>query len=54
MDRGTWWATVHGVIRVDLATKQQQLSHSLRISELCPRGQKNLAIHAKSTKDSVV
>ena len=27
-DRGTWWATVHGVTKVghDLATKQQQLS----------------------------
>ena len=26
MDRGTWWATVHGVekVRHDLATKQQQ------------------------------
>ena len=26
MDRGTWWATVHGVVKVghDLATKQQQ------------------------------
>ena len=28
MDRGAWWATVHGVARVrhDLATKQQQIS----------------------------
>ena len=27
-DRGTWWATVHGVTKVghDLATEQQQLS----------------------------
>ena len=26
MDKGAWWATVHGVVRVghDLATKQQQ------------------------------
>ena len=31
MDRGAWWATVHGVtkIRTDLVTKQQQLQHHL-------------------------
>ena len=28
MDRGAWWATVHGVHGVDLATKQQQLQHT--------------------------
>ena len=27
MDRGAWWATVHGVAK-DLATKQQQISSS--------------------------
>ena len=31
LDRGAWWATVHGVtkIRTDLVTKQQQLQHHL-------------------------
>ena len=31
MDRGAWWATVHGVTRVrhDLATEQQQLRRQL-------------------------
>ena len=29
MDRGAWWATVHGVIRVrhDLATKERDTLH---------------------------
>ena len=34
MDRGTWWATVHGVtkrVRHSCATKQQQLATYLRL-----------------------
>jgi len=29
MDRGAWWATVHGIagVRCDLTTKQQQRRH---------------------------
>ena len=34
MDRGAWWATVHGVVRVGnvLATKQQSIHLSLSLS----------------------
>ena len=44
MDRGAWWATVHGVTRVghDLATRQQQAPYIMgswgpecRAQELC-------------------
>ena len=33
MDRGAWWAAVHGIVRVgrDLVTKQQYLLHSFSI-----------------------
>ena len=37
MDRGAWWATVHGIARVrhDLATKQQtQYDVGTRLSDL--------------------
>ena len=45
MDRGAWWAIVHGVARVrhDLATKP------LRISEVSPHTSKN-GYHGKVYK----